>query len=281
MKTKILVGILASHHRQKFVEEFRERLTHSVLDYKFIYGDPTTQPGCAWREPKEDELFFNISDRKEWMVLKCKALFKWALDNGYTHVWRCCDDSVIYPDRLLKLAKEGLYNYDYAGCICGYGVINKKIFWLRYLDYMHGGVGLWLSTKAMQRLLADEWKGPKSSPYPRTLSVCPDSPFTGSYDIYWDDLWIGEVLKGNLPYDSPKRNDIYANYGDIKVYDNPSLFPSYQPFNEATIVARHSLEQMGVSELDVPPFASDIGKVVKLKLDWGKGSKSVLTEIKP
>lgn len=281
MKTKILIGIIASHHRTQFVEDFRKRLEGSVLDYKFIFGDPKTQPGCLWRAPKEDELFFNICDRKDWMVLKCKALFHWALEHGYTHVWRCCDDSVIYPDRLLALAEAGLDKVDYAGCICGYGNFYGKAFWLRYLDYMHGGVGIWLSAKAMRRLLADEWRGPYSSPLPAELQITPDSKFKGSYNIYWDDLWIGEVLKGNLSYNDPRRNELYTNYGDIVVYDNPHLFASYHPFDESTVVARHSLDQMGTSQFStIEPFLSNRDEVARLHLDWTK-EKCVLTEIKP
>ena len=42
--------------------------------------------------------------------------------------------------------------------------------------------------------------------------------------MYPDDLWIGEVLKGNLPYVDPRRNELYANYGDWKVLDDPQRF---------------------------------------------------------
>lgn len=284
---KILIAFLTAHHESRIghVAAQRERMKNSPVDYKFVYGAASSQQEkIPARDPLPDELFFDCDDTKPFMVLKNKALFRWAMDNGYDYVFRACDDSVVYPERLLQHF-ELLSKHDYAGTMCGYGVLapTGQIFTLRYLDYMHGGVGIWLSTKAMEMLVADDWKGPFSSPYSKTVELTPGYDFKGCWNIYWDDLWIGEVLKGNLNYNDPRRNNIYLNYL-VHVYDDPSLFTSNKPFNADRVISTHSLEQMGTSDVKPGGFSTIDGTIIMEKVDWGNVNsqfRAVAPEPKP
>lgn len=271
VNSKVLIGFLTAHHssRTTHVATQREKMKNSPFDYKFVYGCANSQKeAIVPRNPLSDELFFEVNDTKEYMVLKNKALFRWALDNGYDYVFRACDDTVMYPNRLLQNL-DYLKLHDYAGTMCGYGAMagTGEIFVLRYLDYMHGGVGIWLSRKAMEMLLADDWKGPYSSPYSKQVEITPGTHFPGSWHIYWDDLWIGEVLKGNINYNDPRRNDVYANY-KVSVWDNPELFASNKPFDASRVISTHSLDQMGTSDVKPKGFSTINNTITQLSVDW-------------
>jgi hypothetical protein len=265
---KILIGVIATHHasRMEWTVAQRERLKAGSLPYKFVFGTCESQ-GLPSREPFEDELFAQVDDGRNWMVLKDKALFQYALEQGYEYVFRMCDDTVLYQDRLIKHYPL-LSQHDYAGTMCGYGSMpNQGTFVLRYLDYMHGGVGIWLSRRAMEMLVRDSWKGPKSSPYTDKIDITPSSDFNGCWSTYWDDLWIGEVLKGNMPYHDLLRNNVYLNY-KVHVYDDPELFASNLPFDENKIISRHALCQMGTTTLKPKAFSTRTGTMTILKVDW-------------
>ena len=278
---KTLIAFLTAHHpsRDPHVVAQRERMKNSPIDYKFVYGTAKSN-GVPDREPLLDELFFDVDDTKAYLVLKNKAIFRWALDHGYTHVFRACDDSVVYPERILQHS-ELLEKHDYAGTMCGYGVIAStgQIFALRYLDYMHGGVGIWLSTKAMTMLLADDWKGPFSSPYSKTIELTPGYDFKGSWHIYWDDLWIGEVLKGNMNYNDPRRNNIYRNYL-VHVYDDPQMFASSNPFDPEKVISTHSLDQMGTTTIKPGGFSTIDGTIILTPVEW-KTTNSQFKVVEP
>lgn len=276
---RILIAFITAHHpsRTAHVANQRARMRNSPVDYRFVYGDVNTQPDAIPRSPLRDELFFPVDDTKPYMVLKDKALFQWAIAHGYDFVFRACDDTVLYPDRFLTNLDK-LKHHDYAGTMCGYGKLidqdgSERIFTLRYLDYMHGGVGIWLSHRAMEMLIADNWKGPFSSPYPNNIEIVPGQYFKGGWNIYWDDLWIGEVLKGNLNYNDPKRNFIYDNYL-VSVLDDPTLFASNLPFDENKVIATHSLDQMGTTDLRPQAFSTLDDSIPRLAVDWQKTASS-------
>jgi hypothetical protein len=274
---KILIGFLSAHHNSRAVHVHaqRARMKNSPIDYKFVFGNPLTQTEpCMNRYPLKDELRFdNVDDRKEFLVDKDKALFKYALDNGYDFCFRACDDTIVYPERILQNL-ELLAQHDYAGTMCGYGMLpGQGIFTLKYLDYMHGGVGIWLSKKAMEMLLADNWKGPWSSPYSKQIELTPGYFFKGSWNIYWDDLWIGEVLKGNLNYNDPRRDAIYQNFL-VSVLDSPELFASNNPFDKDKVIATHSLDQMGTSDLQPCTFSTLTGTLKIVGVDWTQAAST-------
>jgi len=48
-----------------------------------------------------DEVILGCGDGYEHLPLKLKAVFKWALDNGYDGIWRVDDDVYVRPERLM------------------------------------------------------------------------------------------------------------------------------------------------------------------------------------
>ena len=288
-QSRVLIAFISAHHpsRLSHVAAQRERMRNSPLPYVFVYGDRLSQSEpLPDRAPEKDELFLSANDTRFYMVEKDKQLFAWALSRGYDFVFRACDDSIVYPARIMSNFEQ-LRQHDYAGTMCGYGSMNvirdgkteNGVFTLKYLDYMHGGVGIWLSARAMRMLVADPWQGPYSSPYSNNIEIAPGNYFKGSWGIYWDDLWIGEVLKGNLNYNDPRRNEIYDNYL-VHVWDNPELFASNTPFDESRVIATHSLEQMGSSDLKPQPFSTRWDMIPRVVVDWTE-AKSEFHAISP
>ena len=214
----ILIGLITAHHesRRPYIERARKSLENSPLDYKFVFGE-----GEPRAEDIADSLYFPCDDTRYYMVLKNQGLFRYALENNYDFCFRACDDTVIYPERLMNACLE---DFDYAGCIPSKIQCGPIKVPMRYLDYMNGGCGIWLSKKAMEMLVADEWEGPMRR-FPENL----DMGFglkLNMEPIDWDDRWIGEVLKGNLAWDDPKRNNAFMAYtmNGIKVYENDLIF---------------------------------------------------------
>jgi hypothetical protein len=226
---KILIGILSAHHPSRKPYRDRARATYlknSPIDYRFVLGNPITD------EP--DALTVHCDDRKEYMVLKNQGLFRYALERDYTHCLRVCDDTWVYPERLLE--NEALAEYDYAGNMpCKLNLAGQFKMPMKYYDYMHGGCGIWLSRKAMEMLAADDWKGPELK-LPERMDI--GFGIMGRMaTIDWDDRWIGEVLKGKLSIDDPKRDNPYAAYADngIKVFEDEMLFFDDDPKRPLTV----------------------------------------------
>ncbi len=228
---RILIGLLTAHHPSRKVYRDRAResfLRASPVDYRFVYGgEPTGSP-----EP--DSLYADCPDEKEWMVLKNQALFRYALDAGYDFCLRACDDTWVFPERLLE---SGLEQFDYAGQMpCKLNVQGTFKMWFQYFNYMHGGCGIWLSRKAMEILVEDEWGGPVLKGWPEKVDV--GFGLTAEYfQTDWDDRWIGECLQGHLPIDHPLRKQpmtVYAENG-ISVYEDDQLFVNDDPMKALAV----------------------------------------------
>ena len=84
--------------------------------------------------------------------------------------------------------------------------------------------------------------------------------------MYPDDLWIGEVLKGNLPYVDTRRNELYANYGDWKVLDDPQRFIANKPFNQDLAIAIHEPNILGETLYRPQPFSTIGGQVLQVAI---------------
>ena len=226
---RILIGILTAHHPSRWGYRANARRTFlrgSELDHLFVFGRP---PVPDWPyEQEEDELWIDCDDRKEYMVYKDQALFRYALDHGYDFCFRACDDTLLFPERIVSAGLEG---YDYGGqmpCKLSLGGAFKIWFGGGY-DYMHGGCGIWLSRKAMEMLIADKLDSIECD-MPAKVDVGMGLMAEG-HKIWWDDLWIGEVLKGRLSWDSPLRRDPLAAYmrNGISVFEDEQLFLNPDP----------------------------------------------------
>jgi len=231
-ETKILLGFLTAHHpsrwhrRQVALCQF---LKNSPLPFKFVFGDEIYRGD--WERcgvPGDAILRAPGSDNKQYLHLKDQALFRYALENGFDYCLRGCDDTWVYPDRILK---AGLEPFDYAGQFsCKFKLGGTFSLPFKYLNYAHGGCGIWLSRKAMEMLVAAEWDEHYFDSWPAKIDV----GFGISYskpDWGWDDLWIGEVLQGCLPYDHPSRGQPWEAYraNGISVYEDEMLFWNDEP----------------------------------------------------
>jgi len=90
---------------------------------------------------------------------RLRELCRWALEQGYTNLFKCDDDTYVWVDRLL--ASSGP-EFDYLGFSHG--------SW-HYPPFASGGAGFWLSRKSMQVIAESELD-------PNRI----------------DDVWIGERL---------------------------------------------------------------------------------------
>lgn len=235
MTNKILLGIITAHHpsRQPYRDRARATfLRSSALDHVFVMGRPG-RPDSA-EESYHDTLYVDCPDEREWMVLKNQALFRYVLDQGYDYCFRCCDDTWVYPERLMNAGLEG---FDYAGQMpCKLSLGGAFKVWMAHFDHMHGGCGIWLSRKAMEMLVADKWPGPERKGLPELVDVGMKL-MVKPQPIEWDDLWIGEVLKGRLAIDDPLRQDSLRAYNQngIEVYEDSLLFLNDNPSNYLSI----------------------------------------------
>jgi len=220
---RVFIGIVTAHHesRRPYIESARNGWIREwpQEDYKFYFGRGEGRP-------REDEVWVDCDDTRPYMVEKNQAMFRDALAGGYDFCFRVCDDTRVFPERLQK---AGLEDYDYAGCMPAKIQAGPVKIPMRYLDYMNGGCGIWLSRKALEMLAADEWKGPIRK-FPNNL----DMGFGLRLNMEpwdWDDRWIGEVLKGNLTWDDPKRHNAFEAYvmNGINVYENDLVFYNDDP----------------------------------------------------
>jgi hypothetical protein len=227
-RSKILMGILSAHHPSRWWYRAGARQTYlrnSPLDHVFVFG----RPGYIEEADKyKDCLMVDCDDHKECMYYKDQALCRYALDRGYNFCFRACDDTLLFPERILK---AGLESYDYGGQIpCKFSLGGAFKVWMHGgFDYMHGGTGIWLSRKAMQ-MIADDRLESIECDMPAKVDVGMGIMMKG-HSVWWDDLRIGEVLKGNLPWDSPLRSnplDAYMRNG-IVVFEDSDLFLNPDP----------------------------------------------------
>ena len=229
---RILLGYLTAHHpsRWHYRQILRAQcLQNSPLPYKFVFGDPTQLND--WDNTGLDDkeiLYAPGSDHKKFLHLKDIALFKYALENDFAFCYRGCDDSWTFVDRLID---AGLSAYDLAGNFpCRLRLGGTFSIPFRYWNYAHGGVGMWLSRKAMEMIIATPWDEHHLDDWPDQLDVgfglMLDKP-----TWYWEDHYLGEALQGNLAWNDPLRRDPWAAYTaqGINVLADEQLFVNDNP----------------------------------------------------
>ena len=93
-----------------------------------------------------DEVFLDVKDDYASLPYKTRAMCRWALDNGYTHLLKADDDTYVYVDRILK---SGFEKWPWIGRYNG-GM------------FVAGGPAYWLNKEAMEIVASssinrDEW----------------------------------------------------------------------------------------------------------------------------
>lgn len=189
---KILIAVATCHayrylgyhadapggQRVQLIRETWKRLVPAGVDFKFFYGR-------GEGTPKEDEIFLDVSDAFYAMPGKIRAIFQYALANGYDYVLECTDDVFVNVPVLLR-SKHELAQYDYVGNALNLG--NSKVPF-RFVS----GFAVWYSRKAMEIVAS---------------AVCADYDTAFNIEEYrqsdnvgkvkWhDDLWVGSVLAAN------------------------------------------------------------------------------------
>jgi hypothetical protein len=235
---RILLGFLSAYHPSRWHRRqiLREQcLKNSPLPWKFVFGDepyPGDRERCGI--PDDEILHASGSDAKKYLHLKDVALFKYALDNGFDYCLRGCDDSWVFPDRIVR---AGLEPFDYAGNFpCKFKLGGTFDVPMARMNYAHGGCGIWLSRKAMQMIVDTPWDEHYLDSWPEKLDVgfgikFPKMPW------YWDDHFLGEVLQGNLGYFDPLRDQPWQSYAanGIACYEDSDLFFNDEPQRPLTI----------------------------------------------
>jgi hypothetical protein len=118
-----------------------------LIPHKFVLG--------RGRNPKDDELVFDVDDSYESVPYKLKEAYRWVIQNNYDFVFQCDVDTFVCIPRLLE---SDFKDYNYVGHCYNY--------------YAQGGAGFWLSSKAVQAHIYDV------EPIPT-----------------WSDVWTGDVMK--------------------------------------------------------------------------------------
>jgi hypothetical protein len=228
---KVVAAILTAHdpsrwhYRQIARAQF---LPNSPIPYKFVFGDAPYGDWSKTGIPDDEILHAPGSDLKTHLHLKDKAACQWALEQDAQFLWRAMDDTWWWPERILK---ANLFQFDYGGnfpCTLRLGGVFKTP--MAYYDFCHGGCGIWLSKKAMQKIVDTEWRADYLDDWPNQLEI--GFGLTApKLDYPWDDFFIGEALKGNLAWDDPLRRspvEAYSAQG-ITLYSDDLLFFNDDP----------------------------------------------------
>ena len=233
MGSSILIGFVTAHHpsRWHYRQILREQcLKESPLPYKFVFGDP--EHGSDWKKTGLEDhevLYAPGSDDKHFLHLKDIALFKYALENDFDFVFRGACDTWVYPERI---SKAGLEAYDLAGNFpCRLKLGGTLSLPFSYWNYAHGGVGMWLSRKAMALILANPWDEYHLDSWPDELDIgfgltLPKPTW------YWDDHYLGEALQGSLAWNDPVRKQgPWAGYEaqGLSILADEDLFQNPDP----------------------------------------------------
>jgi hypothetical protein len=131
---KVLIAVLSCelYRTNGNNQALRDTWLPSIVgaDYKFFMGQGST---CS----ESDEVYLDVPDDYGHVTYKTRAIYKWALEQGYDYIFKCFSDTYVCPDRLLR---SGFENYDYVG---NFACRPQGSF-----AYCTGGAGYWLSKKA-------------------------------------------------------------------------------------------------------------------------------------
>lgn len=100
---------------------------------------------------------------------RTQLMVRWALEHGYDYLFRTDTDTYVWVNRLLA---SGFEQYDYMGWCLG---VPRHLERSWALNTAHGGVGFFLSRRAMEIVAA--------APVEKYLD-----------GKYWGDLWAGHQL---------------------------------------------------------------------------------------
>jgi hypothetical protein len=128
-----------------------------------------TNSQVFWHAFSDLELGLDPND-EQVRIKRTQLMCQYALDHGYDYIFRTDSDAYVWVNRLLACEFE---QYDYMGWCVDYP---KHIeIGTQGLRTAHGGIGFFLSHKAMQVVVSS-------------------TPFKHSDGIYWGDIGAGQML---------------------------------------------------------------------------------------
>jgi hypothetical protein len=194
---KPLIAVHACHayadNRQAIRDTWFAKWGH-LVDIRFFIGNPAT--------PEESEVvYLDCPDTFEALGLRTWGLARWAKENGYTHVFKCDDDTYIHIPRLLA---SGFEKWEYFGSRC-HG---------HCMSYAQGGAGYWLSGRALDIVAnakQDYWM--KASTHNGFEDLGVGLLLTNSGIGVKDDprFFNGTTLKWGFPVEGGKNNIITSH----------------------------------------------------------------------
>jgi hypothetical protein len=170
--SNILIACTTCHgleYRQKVAAQ---RITWGKdlqgADLKFFYGRPTIngQPySMGWedliklKQPTPDVVWLDCPDGYKQRKEKMKAIFRWAVDQGYDYVWKIDDDVYLRPERLLAVPQ-----WDYCGLVVNLSYYDEGVEFAHLRAALGACYGL--SRRSLECLL-----GPDTNP---KFNLCED-----------------------------------------------------------------------------------------------------------
>lgn len=100
---RILIAVLTCHLNRKQADFQRRTWAREIkgADLRFFLGKPERVPVTA-PEPRADEVVLDVPDGYLSLPAKTQAICRWAIEHGYTHVFRVDDDVYVRPERLIN-----------------------------------------------------------------------------------------------------------------------------------------------------------------------------------
>lgn len=97
MPNKVLIAVITCNQYKGRADAQRSTWIKDIsgIDYKFFLGRGNTEP------PREDEIFLDVPDDYDGLPWKVQAVMKWAVEQGYDAVFKCDDDTFVFPEKLL------------------------------------------------------------------------------------------------------------------------------------------------------------------------------------
>jgi hypothetical protein len=139
--SKILIAVVTCTRDLWRIPAHRQMLSGHGADVRFFYG---VQPVGVLDVVRKDEVELCVDDGYFMLVHKVMSIFEWALQRGYSHIFKIDADTFLDVPKLLCAGFEA---YDWAGLMGDSGASGGVG------HCTSGGVGIWLSAKAMRTFL--------------------------------------------------------------------------------------------------------------------------------
>jgi hypothetical protein len=136
---KVLIAVVQCARDRWRIPAHREMLSGKGADVRFFFGRQAQA-----RTEAPDEIELDVDDGYHVLVHKVCAIFEWALARGYDYGFKIDADTWLDVPKLLA---AGFEQHDWVGLMGDKGASGGVG------HCTSGGVGIWLSRKAMQTFL--------------------------------------------------------------------------------------------------------------------------------